>query len=124
MLKGALIGFGVALLMLLPPILHFLTGPLGPVVGGFFGGSRARVSLVGAIGVGLLMGLFMVAPMVGLIALDSAAEVILPQGVRDVLVYVAMVIVIYTGFMGAIGAAIGGHLARQQAARERSADAS
>ena len=110
--------------MLLPPIIHFLTGPLGPFVGGFFGGSRARVSLAGAMGVGLLMGLFMVAPMVGLVALDSTAGAILPQGVRNALVYVAIVIVAYTGFMGAIGAAIGGHLARQQATRERSADAS
>ncbi len=118
MFKGALIGFLVALLMWLPPLLHFLTGPLGPIVGGFIGGSKARASLAGAVGVGILMSLFMVAPVAGLLAFGSALEDFLPRGVRNALVYVAIAIVLYMGFMGAIGAAIGGHLARRQQAAQ------
>ena len=121
MLRGALLGFGVALLMWLPPILHILTGPLGPMVGGFIGGSRARSSLAGAVGVGLLMGLFMVGPVVGLVLVGYAIDGFLPQGVRNLLVYAGIVVVVYTGSMGTVGAAIGGRVALRQAAQERSA---
>ena len=120
MLKGALIGCGVALLMLLPPIIHFVSGPLGPLVGGFFGGARARASLVEAIGVGFFMSVFMAAPIAGLVILGSAIELPLPESVRNVLVYVGIVVVVYTGFMGTIGAVIGGHSARLAASQESS----
>lgn len=112
MLKGALVGFGVALLMLTPPIVHFVTGPLGPLVGGFFGGSRAKATLPKAAGVGLLMALFMVAPVGGLVALGTVFDIpFLPQSVLDALGVVAVVIVVYTGMMGTVGAVIGGRVA-------------
>ncbi len=114
MLKGALIGFAVALGMLLPPILHWVTGPLGPLVGGFFGGSRARLKPAHAPIMGLLMGLFMAAPLSLLIAVGSVADSLLPDGLRSVLGVVAVVIVLYTGVMGSIGAAIGGALALRE----------
>ena len=111
MLKGALIGFAVALAMLLPPILHWISGPLGPLVGGFLGGSRARLKPAHAPLMGLLMGLFMVAPLSLLIAASSVADTLLPEGLRNILAVVAVVIVLYTTVMGSIGAAIGGGLA-------------
>lgn len=112
MLKGALVGFGVALLMLTPPIVHFVTGPLGPLVGGFFGGSRAKATFPVAVGVGLLMALFMVAPVGGLVALGTVFDIpFLPQSVLDALGVVAVVIVVYTGMMGTVGAVIGGRVA-------------
>ena len=120
MFKGALIGCGVALLMLLPPIIHFVSGPLGPLVGGFFGGSRARASLVGAVGVGFCMSLFMAAPIAGLVVLGSVTDLPLPQNIRNVLVYAGIIVVVYTGFMGTVGAAIGGATARRQASQESS----
>jgi hypothetical protein len=112
MLKGALVGFGVALLMLLPPIVHFFTGPLGPLVGGFFGGSRVKATLPTAIGVGLLMALFMAAPVGGLVVLGSAFDIpFLPRSVLDALGVVGVVVVVYTGLMGTVGAVIGGRAA-------------
>ena len=120
MLKGALIGFAVALAMLLPPILHWISGPLGPLVGGFLGGSRARLKPAHAPLMGLLMGLFMVAPLSLLIAASSVAATLLPEGLRNILAVVAVVIVLYTTVMGSIGAAIGGALAL----REESGDGS
>ena len=114
MLKGALIGFAVALAMLLPPILHWVSGPLGPLVGGFLGGSRARLKPAHAPLMGLLMGLFMVAPLSLLIAASSVADTLLPGGLRNVLAVVAVVIVLYTTVMGSIGAAIGGALALRE----------
>ena len=120
MLKGALIGFAVALAMLLPPILHWISGPLGPLVGGFLGGSRARLKPAHAPLMGLLMGLFMVAPLSLFIAASSVADTLLPEGLRNILAVVAVVIVLYTTVMGSIGAAIGGALAL----REESGDGS
>ena len=40
MSRAAFIGAGVALLCFLPPILHFVTGPLSPAIGGFVGGMQ------------------------------------------------------------------------------------
>ncbi len=102
------------MLMLLPPILHFLTGPLGPLVGGFFGGSKAAASPQQAAGIGVLMGLFMAAPIVGLVAFGAVVTSLLPQAVGDALALVGVIIVVYTGVMGSIGAALGGLLARRQ----------
>ena len=113
MFKGAFIGFIVALLMLLPPVLHFVTGPLGPFIGGYIGGSKAKASILGAMMVGFLMSLFMVAPMIGLLALGSTLEGLLPRGLLNVLVIIGIIIVVYTGLMGTIGAAIGGLIARK-----------
>ncbi|MDA1096631.1 MAG: hypothetical protein O3B84_05185, partial [Chloroflexi bacterium] len=42
MIRGALIGFGVALACFIPPILHFILAPLSPFIGGFVGGLQAR----------------------------------------------------------------------------------
>ncbi len=65
------------------------------------------------------MGLFMVAPVAGLVLLGSMADIsFLPQGIHSALAYVGVVIVVYTGAMGTVGAAIGGRLALQQAAKE------
>ena len=114
MFRGALVGFSLALLMLLPPILHFLTGPLGPLVGGFFGGSRSAASLQQAVGIGILMALFMAAPIAGLVAFGTLVTSLLPPAVGDALALVGVIIVVYTGAMGAIGAALGGLLARRQ----------
>ena len=123
MLKGALIGFAVALAMLLPPILHWVSGPLGPLVGGFLGGSRARLRPAHPPLMGLLMGLFMVLPIVVLLLVASTiAQAAIPKGLRSMLEIVGVVIVLYTTFMGSIGAAIGGSLALRQEAKERVVD--
>jgi hypothetical protein len=37
-----MMGAGVALACVLPPILHFVTGPLGPLIGGFVAASRSK----------------------------------------------------------------------------------
>lgn len=41
-LVAGLIGAGVAVACLLPPIVHLVSGPLGPAIGGFVGSSRVR----------------------------------------------------------------------------------
>ena len=39
---SGLFGMGIALGCLLPPIVHLVTGPLGPLIGGLFAASRAK----------------------------------------------------------------------------------
>ncbi len=114
MLKGALIGFAIALACFLPPIIHWVSGPLGPLVGGYIGGAKARARGVQALGVGFLMALFMVLPLAVLLLVGSVAQTMLPRGVQSILEVVAIVIVLYTGVMGSMGAAIGGALALRQ----------
>ena len=114
MLKGALIGFAIALACFLPPIIHWVSGPLGPLVGGYIGGAKTRARGVQALGVGFLMALFMVLPLAVLLMVGSVAQTILPRGVQSILQVVALVIVLYTGVMGSMGAAIGGALALRQ----------
>ncbi len=53
---SGLIGLGISVGCLLPPILHFITGPLGPLIGGFFAGLRARAKWKGAVIIGLTIG--------------------------------------------------------------------
>ena len=40
MIRASIIGAGIALLCFLPPILHFILGPFGPMIGGFFAALR------------------------------------------------------------------------------------
>lgn len=39
---AGMLGAGVAMACVLPPILHFITGPLGPLIGGFIAASRCK----------------------------------------------------------------------------------
>lgn len=113
-LIGAFIGFAVTLGMLMPPILHWVTGPLGPLVGGFFGGSRVRLRPAHAPIMGLLMGLLMVLPLSSLILLGRVTESLVPDSLQRILGIVAVIMVLYTTATGSIGAAVGGALASKR----------
>ena len=113
MLKGAFIGLGIALLGFLPPILHFVTGPLGPLIGGFVGGSKARATPEKALGIGVLMGILAVAPVFLLLALLSLfLDIFAGEGFGPPLVLGA-VVVAWVGTLGAFGALFGGYLSRR-----------
>ena len=60
------------------------------------------------------MALFMVAPIAGLVVLGTVVTGLLPQAVGNALALFGVIIVVYTGAMGAVGAALGGLLARRQ----------
>ncbi len=112
MLRAALAGFGITLLLLLIPIVHFVTAVPSPFIGGFIGGSRAQAQPGQAVGIGLLMGLFMAAPVlvvgavVGLIVGGSDAMALI--------LGIAGLVVIYVSVLGSLGALWGGHIARRQ----------
>lgn len=58
MLLNGVLGGGVTLLLILPPPVHLVTGPIGPLVGGFVAGSRlSHRSLGAALGTAAVMAL-------------------------------------------------------------------
>lgn len=107
LIGAATIGALIAIAMLLPPFIHFVTGPLGPFVGGFFAGYKARVSVIGAFGIGLFMSMVFIAPIFAAIHFTTDMD----QGVQ---IYLVVAVVMYTGFMGFIGATIGGYSSRRK----------
>ena len=44
MLKGIIVGVGIMVVCLMIPIVHFISGPLGPFIAGYFGVSYADES--------------------------------------------------------------------------------
>ena len=108
MLKHALLGFGISLACLLPPIVHFVTGPLGPLIGGWFAGSKHRAQPGQAMGIGVLMGLFMAFPVGAILTVDKLAPSLNSWVESDVLTVVGIVMLGYTGVLGSLGAMIGG----------------
>ncbi len=111
---SGLVGGGVALLCLLPPGLHNITGPLGPLIGGFVAGGRARADSQAALIIGPIVGV-----MVGLFANLFGAVILmfLPVGKAGVgaLELVAVAILLYGSVLAAVGALIGGRRSRRKA---------
>jgi hypothetical protein len=56
---GGLIAAGIALGCVLPPLLHILTGPLGPLIGGAVVGHHLRPGARGRIVIGVTLGVFL-----------------------------------------------------------------
>ncbi len=111
MARAALIGAGIALIGLIIPVVHFITGPLGPIIGGFLAGQSLDKPDEGkAIGVGVLMGAFM-----GLIALPFALGVYVLADVPIIVAYIPAFVMLYVALLGSVGALIG--VIRSKAAR-------
>jgi len=54
---AGLMGLGVCVLCILPPLLHWVSGPLGPLIGGFAAGAKIKARGVEAGIIGVTMGL-------------------------------------------------------------------
>jgi hypothetical protein len=113
MLRGALIGSGIALLCVVPPVIHWITGPLAPFIGGFFGvpqtSAGARSPLTPLM-IGLLMAVFV--PMgLGVFAVPAYMVVSLfiqpPDISLSAAVAVGALVGAYTFILGTIGAYVG-----------------
>lgn len=103
MLRAALIGVGISLIGLIIPVVHFVTGPLGPLAGGFIAGqSLDAPDEAKAIGVGVLMGVFM-----GLVSLPFTLGAWLIFDVPAEVLYISAFILAYVALLGSLGALIG-----------------
>ena len=108
MLKGALIGFGISMLLLMIPIVHFIVGPIGPFIGGMVGGGVARANAAQAVGIGALMGLFMAGPAIVLAVISQVYADSLPDWAERLFIFVAIGLVFWAGILGTAGALFGG----------------
>lgn len=54
--KATVMSVGISILCLLPPIVHFVTGPMGPAIGGYLAGNRMRLTGAQSAFVGLIIG--------------------------------------------------------------------
>ena len=116
-LKYAFIGCCVAVLCLIIPLVHFVSGPLSPLIGGWVAGSMARAGTLRAVWIGLLMSALLAGAMMALLPVLSSLlpGIEFPQ-VTDggfVLFLFAVVLAIAVA-LASVGAAIGGSMARRK----------
>lgn len=116
MIKQALLAVVISLACLLPPLIHFITGPLGPLIGGWFAGSKTRASQSQAVILGLLMGLIVAFILTLLLVVAMIIPALMPGIEFAMIVIVILGVISYTIMLGSIGALLGGYMARRSAA--------
>lgn len=107
--KATVMAVGISILCLLPPIVHFVTGPLGPAIGGYLAGSRMKLSGGQAAFLGLVIG----------IAVGALAPIIFVTiGNLDlsrlVLIFFGGFAAIYAMMLSGVAAYFGGNSARNE----------
>ena len=117
-LKAAFIGFGISVGLLLIPLVHFVSGPAGPFIGGFMGGSSIQARPAQAIGVGIMMGVL--AGLVVALGLGVAEAMfqVLSEGPLALYLLIGAVVISYVGVLGIVGALVGGHMAQRRTPAE------
>lgn len=107
-----LIGAGVAIACLIPPIVHFISGPLGPLIGGAFAGVRLKTAGVHAVVAGLTIGvaLGLVVPVLGAL-LQAVLPVRFPS---EMLLVVGIISFLYSTALGTAGAWVGAWISRPE----------
>lgn len=124
LLKAALIAFAVSAACIIPPVLHFITGPLGPLIGGVVGGSKSQAKPKEVVVIGALMGFMLLALVLIIVELISMSQ----SSVFDVLkkftatgsdlFQVSAIVFLYVFFTGTFGALIGGRMANSNTTEE------
>lgn len=100
----------VSLLSLLPPGLHFVTGPLGPIIGGFAAGAALRRRAIEVFSLGLVLALA-----IGLPAPFLLVELgILPHLPTAALVFFSLLAAVYIGVFSMAGAYLGSQSGRER----------
>jgi len=119
---SGLIGFGICICCLLPPILHFITGPLGPLIGGFVAGTRTHANKKGAVVIGLMIGLNLTLLFILIFNIISGTGLSLPVNLGSYnssefinmsnLSKIAAGVFLYGSFLGILGAYLGGRIGK------------
>ena len=105
-------GFGVSVLCLLIPLVHFVSGPLAPLIGGWFAGNNAKAEPGQAAGIGLLMGVLMAIPAVAAPrVVEALAPYLMSWADDSMLLAIGVGLPLYTALLGMAGAVIGGRMA-------------
>lgn len=116
MFKAILIAFGITVGCAVIPILHFVTIWPGPFIGGYIGGSKIAASTGQALKLGCFMSLLMIGPLyLVLFGIHKWGNNLFGDGGALILLIGAGVLGLYVGFLGALGAMVGGNAARKNA---------
>ncbi len=107
------LGFGVSLLCLLPPIIHFCSGPLGPAIGGYVAGARVRAQPRQGVLIGLVMGGLAVIPLAIALGVHLANPQFLPGASPGLVALGALLLLAWVAGLGTLGAVLGGRSARE-----------
>ncbi|MEX2598878.1 MAG: hypothetical protein WD533_04395 [Dehalococcoidia bacterium] len=105
MFKAALAGAGITLVLIIVPLVHFVTAIPSPFIGGYFAGVKAGPTPGEALTLGGVMALLLTAPVAGILFAISAAWLDL-SGVA--MLGIIVVIFVYIAALGGIGAMVGG----------------
>ena len=120
MLNGVLAAFGIMVLALVIPIVHFVSAPIAPFIAGFFGGGLAKADEGKVITFGLIVAGLMLIPVAALIAIVLLVDGD-PLGLPDWLIWAAAIILVpYTWFGVTLGALLS-YMLRQKDAKQAAA---
>lgn len=115
MLNGALLAFFIMIAGIPIPVAHFILIPLGPFIGGFFGGSVAKADEGRIILFGIIVALLMFIPVLIIFTLSFIF------GIKDLmgfdskfLIILSFLLIPYTWFGVTVGALISYLVRRKQ----------
>ena len=111
MFKSSLIGAFITLALIIIPIVHFLTVWFASFLGGIIAGSRSYADQVAAIKIGSIMASVLVIPIVGVIYIASTIFGI--NAGFSLIFVVSLILTLYVGGLGILGASLGGSIARK-----------
>ena len=115
-LKYAFIGCGVAVLCLIIPLVHFVSGPLSPLIGGWVAGNMAKAEAGKAVRIGALMGAMLAVP---ILVLPTVLGMLMPWLELPRVTEGGLILFLFAGFLAIsvvlamAGAAVGGNMARK-----------
>lgn len=117
---GGLIAAAIALAGFLPPLLHFVTGPLGPLLGAFLVAQRLKPDARGCVVIGLTLGAALAA--IGAGATAAIVGFAGPSGPPEwfpqtgALAAILAVVAAYAATLGTAGAWLGARWNRSDSA--------
>jgi len=112
MFKALIAALGVTLGLCAIPVVHFVTGPVSPFIGGFFGGRMLKAYSGRAMGLGLLMGLVVAGGSGIVIAVIGFLFDVVRGDTRVLVILAATGASLYITVLGAFGALVGGNRSR------------
>ena len=108
--KAAVVSLVISVVCLVPPGIHFVTGPIGPAIGGYIAGSQFKLtSGQGAI-VGLVLALLVGIP--APIALTAFGAI--PRLATPVIAGFSAFFALWVGLLSGVTAAYAGESARHE----------
>jgi hypothetical protein len=96
---GTLIAFVVSVACLLPPGIHFITGPIGPAIGGYVAGNRLKLNGPESAIVGVAMGIAIAATLI--VSFEYLA--FMPDLAAQTSIPLSIVGSLYIGLLGGVG---------------------